>query len=133
MKYRAVIFDLFGTVVDEIRYQPTQAVRYREAMGEIAAILGIPFDDFSRMWSGQSQRRDKGETRTVRSALAFISATLDTDVAAEQLDRACAVRLEFIRQALRPRNGVVKTLSILRYAGARTGLISNCSSDVSDW
>ena len=48
------------------------------------------------------------------------------------MERAAAVRLKYIRRSLIPRDGVLETLSRLRDAGIKTGLISNCNSDTSD-
>ena len=131
MKYQAVIFDLYGTLVDEQRYLRKQEVTYQLAMSEIAAIIGVPIDGLSRVWSATSRQRNLGKMKTTRETLTFICDALGVDVSDEQLDRAAAVRLEFIRRALRPRNGVLATLASLRDAGVKTGLISNCIADTS--
>jgi putative hydrolase of the HAD superfamily len=131
VKYQAVIFDLYGTLVDEQRYLRKQEVTYQLAMSEIAAIIGVPIDGLSRVWSATSRQRNLGKMKTTRETLTFICDALGVDVSDEQLDRAAAVRLEFIRRALRPRNGVLATLASLRDAGVKTGLISNCIADTS--
>ena len=100
-------------------------------MSEIAAIIGVPIDGLSRVWSATSRQRNLGKMKTTRETLTFICDALGVDVSDEQLDRAAAVRLEFIRRALRPRNGVLATLASLRDAGVKTGLISNCIADTS--
>ena len=132
MRYRAVIFDLYGTLVDELRYPYRQEVTYLRTMSEIAATLGVSFDDFKREWSDTSHRRNVGELRPTSAILAYLCDVLNVEVSKEQLERAAAVRLEYIRDSLRPRDGVLKTLSNLRDAGVKTGLISNCISDTSD-
>ena len=131
MKYRAVIFDLYGTLVDELRYPHRQEVKYQRWVSDTAAALELPVDDFRRVWSDTSRQREEGEIRTRKAILAFLCATLDVDVSGEQLDRAAAISLEYIRRALKPRDGVVETLASLRDAGVKTGLISNCLSETS--
>jgi beta-phosphoglucomutase-like phosphatase (HAD superfamily) len=45
-KTRAVVFDLFGTLVDNFSFRV-----HEEAVTEMASLLGLPRDDFSR-WYG---------------------------------------------------------------------------------
>ena len=40
MKYAAVVFDLFGTLVDNPPYE-----RYLDVLRRMALILSVPFDD----------------------------------------------------------------------------------------
>ena len=51
MKYRAVIFDLFGTLVDIFSWSEYQRVCQR-----MAAALDVPYEDFMRLWTGNSAR-----------------------------------------------------------------------------
>ena len=132
MRYRAVIFDLYGTLVDELRYPHRQEVTYQRAMSEISATLGVQIEDFTRVWSDSSYRRNVGELRPTSVTLAHLCDVLKVEVSKEQLDRAAAVRLAYIRRSLRPRDGVLETLVSLRDADVKTGLISNCISDTSD-
>jgi FMN phosphatase YigB (HAD superfamily) len=46
MKYDSVIFDLFGTLVDNI---PDEA--FERVQTQMAAILQAPEEDFARLWS----------------------------------------------------------------------------------
>lgn len=132
MKYQAVIFDLYGTVVDELRYPHRQEVKYQRMMSELTATLGVRVEDFKRVWFDPSHRRNVGELRPMNATLAYLCGVLNVDVSKEQLDRAAAVHREYIRRSLRPREGVLETLSKLRDTGLKRGLISNCNSDTSD-
>ena len=132
MKYRAVIFDLYGTLVDELRHPHRQEVKYQRWVSDTVAALELPVDDFRRVWSDTSRQRNEGEIRNRKAILAFLCDTLDVDVSDEQLDRAAAIALEYIRRALKPRNGVVETLARLHDEGIKTGLISNCLAETSD-
>jgi len=44
MKYKAVIFDLFGTLVEDIIGSP-----YTDLVVRIASFLSVPADDFRQM------------------------------------------------------------------------------------
>ena len=46
MKYKAVIFDLFGTLIGDIFGPPAMEVRVN-----MATALSIPLDDFNQKWS----------------------------------------------------------------------------------
>ena len=132
MKYRAVIFDLYGTLVDDLLYPRRQEVRYRRWKSEAAAILGVPVDDFTRAWSDTVPMQSVGKIAGAHAPYAVICDTLDIDASYEQLEQAAAVGLEYVRRALKPREGTVQTLARLRDAGVKTGLISNCLGDTSE-
>ena len=72
MKYRAVIFDLYGTLVDELRYPQRQEVKYQRTMSEIAATLGVRIEDFKRVWFDPSHRRNVGELRPMSATLTAV-------------------------------------------------------------
>jgi putative hydrolase of the HAD superfamily len=132
VKYRAVIFDLFGTLVDELRYPERQEKKYQRLLSDTVAILGLPIDGFRRVWSETSRARNIGEIRTTRAALAFVSHSLGVEVTDEQLERAAAIRARYMSHALEPREGALETLRLLRDVGVKVGLVSNTTADVSD-
>jgi putative hydrolase of the HAD superfamily len=51
-------------------------------------------------------------------------------VPSEAMDEVCAVRSEFVRHCLVPRDGAVETLRELRERGRLVGLITVCTEDV---
>ena len=131
MKYRAVIFDLYGTLVDELRYPCSQGAIYQRWASDAAAVLGVCTDDFIRAWSATVPQQSLGEIRTSRGAYAIICDDLNVDVSDEQLERAVATGLKYVSHALKPRTDVVENLASLRNHGVKTGLISNCLADTS--
>lgn len=131
MKYRAVIFDLFGTLVDDLRYPHRQELKYRRWKAEAAAILQVPIDDFTRVWSESLPLQSIGAIKGPLEPYKFICEALGSNVREEQLKYAVSIGLEYVRCALRPREGALETLSRLRDADIGTGLISNCLADTS--
>ena len=132
MIYRAVIFDLFGTLVDELRYPERQEVKYQRLVSDTVGILGIPIDGFRRVWSETSRARNIGEIRTTMAALKFVCDELSVEVTANQLERAAAIRSEFMSRSLEPRAGSLDTLRRLHDMSIKVGLVSNTTADVRD-
>lgn len=64
MKYRAVIFDLFGTLVPRWDSEDTAGLR-----AGMAAVLGVSQGDFVRAWSETRPGRDTGAYPSVEDGL----------------------------------------------------------------
>ncbi len=122
MKFKAMIFDLFGTLVDSYT-----VVGYEESLRNTARALGIPFDDYRRVWYETAYDRNTGVYPTTRDVMKYICQRLEVPVNDEQLDKARMLRYEYNRNELTPRNDAVHVLKELRERGFKTGLISNCS------
>jgi putative hydrolase of the HAD superfamily len=115
---RAVVFDLFDTLVD---YDDR---RSREFSASVAELCGRDPDEFHDVWIQGRPVRETGP-------MAPYLASLGIEEAAMQ--RFLEARREWTRGVLaRPRGGVVDTLRELRRRGIRTGLITVCSEDVVD-
>ena len=132
MRHRAVIFDLYGTLADDLRNPRRQELKYRRWKSKAAAILRVPVDDFTRVWSETVPGQSVGEIAGGRAPYELICGALEVDVGEDQLEHAAQVGLEYVRSALKPRDGSIETLGRLRDAGVRTGLISNCLGDTSE-
>jgi putative hydrolase of the HAD superfamily len=125
VRYEAVIFDLFGTLV------PTFFSRsYAESLREIAGVLSAPYEDFERAWTDTYEQRSTGDFPTIAENLQHILAELGLPVDRGRIAEAERLRHEFIRQALIPRPEATGVLTEIRARGLKTGLISDCSPDV---
>ena len=124
MPVRAVVFDLWGTLVAlPLAGEPPRADRWS---ARVAARLGVAPERVDELWyeSAAYERRESGPLRPVLEDLA---AALGHGADADEL---LAQRLELLREVLVPGAGTIETLADLRKRGYRIGLISNCSEDV---
>lgn len=125
MKYHAVIFDLFGTLVENFT-----VTEYERVLAKMASILSAPPADFRQAWLDTFRGRTTGELPTSQSNIEYICRRLKLKVSAEQVERAAQARLDYTTRSMKPRPGALEVLARLRSDGYKTGLISDCSSEV---
>jgi putative hydrolase of the HAD superfamily len=115
---RAVVFDLFETLVD---YDDT---RSREISAQVARLCGRDPTEFHEAWIAGRPVREAGPMAPYLASLG-----IEEDAMHEFLE----LRRSLAREVLgRPRDGAVETLRELRGRGVRTGLITVCSEDAVD-
>lgn len=122
--YSAVIYDLFGTLVDDF------ASSLGRMPSELAQTLGVPDEQFIPLWNQTAGMRTLGVFQTVEASIEYVCNTMNAHPGAEQIREAVEIRIKYIRQALQPRPKAVDTLSELKNQGYRIGLISNCSIEI---
>ena len=126
MEIRAVIFDLFGTLVQQFPLD-----RFKASLRQMSAAVGLDYQTFFDAWTGQtSVRRHTGSFPSFREEIAWICEQNDVTPSEEGLTTAVRLRYEFTRSVLIPRPDAVGTLKALRSMGLLTGLISDCSREV---
>ena len=130
-RYKAVIFDLWGTLVDELRYPEANRLVYQQKIYESADLLGVERDRFARSWAASSARRMVGTFPSIEAALRHICGELGVEPDEDRIRSAAEVRYEYVRGALSPRPGVIRTMSTLKRSSYKVGLVSNCSDEVS--
>jgi putative hydrolase of the HAD superfamily len=115
---RAVVFDLFDTLVD---YDDR---RSREFSSAVARLCGRDPQEFHAVWI---------EGRPVRETGPMTPYLASLGIEEPEMQQFLELRRDWTRGILaRPREGVVDTLGELRRRGIRTGLITVCSEDVED-
>ena len=130
-KYEAVVFDLWGTLVDELTHPEAHRIVYRQKTDETADLLGVDRDDFASAWSATSPDRMVGRSPSTEATLSHICRQLGAEPGVDRIRAAARIRYEYVRGALSPRPGAVETISTLKESGYRVGLISNCTEEVS--
>ena len=106
-----MIFDLWETLID----WDTDAAAEMHAR-----IDALTEPGFQERWYAAPHRY----TAPVRQVLA------DVGIPDEAMDEVCAIRSDFVRRCLVPREGAVETLRTLRERGYKLGLITVCTEDV---
>jgi len=120
-----VIFDLFGTLVATF-----SAVRYRRLLADMAQAAGAPADEFSRLWLETCDQRWSGAFSSTEANVDYICRALGIQATPDCVAEAARLRLPVVELSLKPRSDAVSTLTRLRAAGCRIGLISDCSHEV---
>ncbi len=124
MKVNAVIFDLFGTIVDGFA---ASSVGYQE---QFAAALGLPLDELNRHWRQLTDRRTLGDFQTVEASIEYVCSMIGASVSTEHMTGAVNIRLTLTRHALMPKPDALATFESLKAAGFKIGLLSNCSIEI---
>jgi putative hydrolase of the HAD superfamily len=121
MTAQAVVFDLFGTLIDD-----SSPTTYSDFLAETARLLGTDLGRFEDLWARYDVARYTGPIEdcfaTICSELEISDRTL--------VESALAFRRERLRTLMVPRSDAVETLTALRGRGLGLGMISNASSDV---
>ncbi|HET9058591.1 MAG TPA: HAD-IA family hydrolase [Acidimicrobiales bacterium] len=119
------MFDLFGTLVP-----PFAKRAHRAALAECAAVLQIAPELCDAGWRGSYRARIAGEFLSVADNFDWICRQGGQPRSADACRQAESAHAVFTRRALSPLPGVRASLSRLRDAGARIGLLTNCAPDV---
>lgn len=118
---RAVVFDLFGTLVT----YPPGAVHVRL----MAEKLGVEFEALHGAWRKLRPQRDAGVLDT-RGSLRICCGDLRIEPTSDQLDAASAGLVAFFEGLLTPRPGALWTIGLLRDRGLRIGMVSDSNIEV---
>ena len=130
-RYDAVVFDLWGTLVDELTHPEAHRLVYHQKTDETADLLGVDRGEFAKAWSATGADRLVGRIPSTEATLRHICEQLGAEPDADTVKAAAGIRYEYVRSALSPRPGTVETMATLRESGYRVGLISNCTEEVS--
>jgi len=122
-RYRAVVFDLFGTLVP--------AYPHHTVLAAMAAVLDVDPRHFIPAFAEDTRdRRETGQFNGLEDNVRAICAALGRVASPDQLRDAVRIRKDLTRTSLTPRERAVWTLSELRARTLRVGLISDCCEAV---
>jgi putative hydrolase of the HAD superfamily len=124
MNYDAVIFDLFGTLVDSA----SQEVVY-DSYKAPAALLGVDVEKFTSAWLDLRLERDSGKYGSTAGDIRHVCKTIGLHPDAASVDQIVKHRLDMYRST-QPRATVIDTMTRLRSAGVKIGLISDCGFEL---
>ena len=129
--YEAVIFDLYGTLIDELMHPEANRMVYVRTRNEMADMLGVDREGFAKEWTDAFFERMAGVFPSTEAVLAHICRQLGAKPDKDRIAASAERRLEYSRRSIVPRPGVLETLAALRSKRYKVGLISNCTEEVS--
>jgi putative hydrolase of the HAD superfamily len=124
MNPSAVIFDLFGTLVNDFVSSMGQMHQ------ELAAALQVPYEPFMQRWRQTSEMRTIGAFQSVEASIEYVCGTMGVSAGPDQMTRAVEIRLGYTRRALEPRPTALSTIARIRDKQYKIGLLSNCSIEI---
>jgi len=122
MKYKAMIFDLFGTLVYPVSQQKNMRI-----LTEMASALSIDSEIFRRLWAENADARMRGIFKNYQDEIKSICRQIGTTVDEKKISRANKIRFNMVREETVPRADAISVLSKIKLEGYKIGLISNCS------
>jgi len=128
--YEAVIFDLYGTLIDELMHPEANRMVYVRTRNEMADMLGVDREGFAARLGDSLFQLMVGSIPSTQAALSEICEKLGVKPEDERIEECVNHRLKYVRRSLSPRPGVVETISALRDRGYKVGLISNTLEEV---
>jgi putative hydrolase of the HAD superfamily len=125
MSITAVVFDLFGTLVDD--FGTSAGPGHTEKM---AAALAAPHEQLVSLWRQTTEMRVVGAFDSVETSIQYVCDAMKINPGPEQIAKAVEVRMDYVRRALQPKPDAVGTLTQLRARGYKLGLLSNSSIEI---
>jgi putative hydrolase of the HAD superfamily len=123
MKYQAVIFDLYGTLINN-------STDNKSWLEKMASAVSAPEDSFERLWNADFHKRMTGELNQFQDCVIHVCKQLALQVTEGQIEHAGKIRFETTRQGLlNPQPQAVETISHLKTKGHKIALLSNCSTE----
>ena len=124
MTYKAVIFDLYGTLVGNFSLKA-----YNKVQEEMAKILGVPYPKFWQAMGETIKDRSLGNLSPEEN-IVEVCRRLGTKADRTQIEQTVFLRNEFTRNSIIPEPEVLEALALLKRSGLYIGLITNCNSAV---
>ena len=123
----AVVFDFFGTLTP---ISPSEA--WASSAARLAAVLGVSPGSLGHVLDDSFPERVSGALGDVRQTMQELAGRLGVRLSNEQLDEACATRRSVQESMFTLRPEALGVIRRLRAAGLKTGLVSDCTSELPD-
>ena len=121
MPYKAVIFDLFGTLVENFSSQA-----YDQVQVQMAKILDIPYPKFQQVMLATINDTSSDGYYAVEDNIREICRRLSIKVNTSEIEQAATLHYEFSESTLIIEPKVLKSLGTLKRDNLLLGLITNC-------
>jgi len=123
----AVVFDFFGTLTP---VSPSEA--WASNAARLAAVLGVSVGPLLEVLDDSFPERACGALGDVRQTMQALADRLGVRLTEEQLDEATATRRSVQESMFTLRPEALGVIEALRSAGLKTGLVSDCTSELPD-
>ena len=123
-RFRAVVFDLFGTLVGEFPLTDWEA-----HFVEMAEILRADRVRLRAVWEETAIERQTGTLGDIEQNLREICRRVGVEPDDEAVRGALEVRMALYDRHFRPLPGTLEAVRGVRERGCRTGLVSMCAPD----
>jgi len=120
MKIKAVIFDLFETIVDFSHDE------YFNAVENIAGCVGADKDFFIRSWQDNWHDMENGSFSLTRDFIMHVSLSCGVQADRHKLIKAAFIHYEIEKSLLKARVMAIRVLEFIKKAHLKTGMITNC-------
>ena len=124
MPYKAVIFDLYGTLVENFSRRA-----YDKVQEEMAKILDVSYPKLWQAMGETNKDRSLGNL-SVEENIVEVCRRLGTKADRTQIEQAVFLKYEFTRTSIIPEPKVLEALDLLKRNGLYIGLITNCNAAV---
>ena len=121
MPYKAIIFDLYGTLVDNFSSQA-----YDQVQEQMATILNIPYPKFRQAMLETINDKSSDGYHAVEDNILEICRRLSVKVNTTQIEQVVTLHYEFSESTLVIELKILKALDTLKNDGLLLGLITNC-------
>ena len=121
MPYTAVVFDLYGTLVDNFSSQA-----YDQVQVQMAKALNIPYPKFRQVMLETINDKSSDGYSAVEDNILEVCCRLSIEVNTPQIERAATLHHEFSESTLIIEPKVLEALGTLKSDGLLLGLITNC-------
>jgi putative hydrolase of the HAD superfamily len=126
MRVRAAVFDLFGTLIEDLAGD-----EYATVFARSAALLSVDAGDFRQRWVATSRARNTGRFNAIEENIDSICRDLGAHPARGAIELAARARRDYVsRVMMAPRPDAAGVLADLRERGVAVGLISDCGPEV---
>ena len=121
MSYKAIIFDLYGTLVENFSSQA-----YDQVQEQMAKTLDIPYLKFRQVMLETINDKSSGGYYAVEDNILEICRRLSVKVNTTQIEQVVTLHYEFSESTLVIESKVLEALDTLKSDGLLLGLITNC-------
>ena len=123
----AVVFDFYGTLTP---ISPSEA--WASNAARLAAVLGVDAGSLVQVLDDSFPERISGALGDVRQTMRVLADRLGVRLTEVQLDEASATRRSVQESMFTLRPEALGVIERLRSAGLKTGLVSDCTSELPD-